>query len=220
MGIMSKTYSNCALDGAIRYFMWVHMSTASSLELRKEMSTISPFILESFFECFLIKVSVEKLTADKTLQFTLFTRLLCCAPQDMSFRFICNVLRDFPYIQGKYLIIGILKQLFTTKFPKQTTGESKEFAAIKDNKSKEDDLAAHLSKLKIDDSDLVTTKFIDLTLKKMSELTKIISAALKSGEISHQPSIHPKSPNKSKTHSPTPRLRRSVSSKSPQSTKK
>lgn len=45
------------------------------------------------------------------------------------------------------------------------------------------------------------------------------SHTLNSGEVSHQPSIHPKSPNKSKTHSPTPRLRRSVSSKSPQSTK-
>lgn len=189
IGIISKMHSNRAVDGAIRYFMWVHMSTSSSLKLRKEMATISPFVLESFFECFLIKVSARELASDKTLQCTLFTRLLCCAPENISFRFICNVLRDFPYGQGKYLIIGILKQLFTTKFPKETDHEkipSTVVSGKSQSEGKEDDLASQLSNLKIDDSNLITTTFIDLTSEKMSIITSIINDAIKEAKDSKE----------------------------------
>lgn len=186
LGIMSQMYSNDAVDGAIRYFIWVHVTTNSCVKLREELSSLSPFILEPFFECFLIRISTTTHEENKTIQYTLFTRLLCCAPESVSFQFICNVLQEFPYIEGKYLVIGILKHLFTNKFPKESN--TKELSVIvedqDDKKEVDDELTSKLSGLKIGDSkndgkNNDNETIINLTLERMSIMTDIIKDAIK-----------------------------------------
>ena len=192
LGIMSKIYSNSVVDGAIRYLMWVCVNTTSCSHLRKQMSQLSPFILSAFLECFLIKVSLEKVAEQKTIEFTLFTRLLVCTPESISFQFIANVLSDFPYIEGKYLIIGILKHLFTTKFPKAEEVNDNELHSS--NQTKEKELIDKLSSMQISDSngkDMAAKNSdseekeednnmaINLTMQRMSELTNIIKDSIK-----------------------------------------
>lgn len=48
-----------------------------------------------------------------------FTCLLVCTFESTVFQFLTDVLSDFPYVGGKYLIIGIFKYHFITKFTKR-----------------------------------------------------------------------------------------------------
>lgn len=192
LGIVSKIYSNNAVDGAIRYLIWICVNNNSCPDLRRQMSQLSPFILSAFLECFLIKVSLEKRAESKTIQFTLFTRLLVCAPESIAFQFITNVLSDFPYIEGKYLIIGILRHLFTTKFPKIKEVDDNEL--YYSDQTKEKELVDKLSSMQISNTegkDVVvnnndtkekeddTNMAINLTIQRMSELTNIIRDSIK-----------------------------------------
>lgn len=195
LGIMSKIYSNSVVDGAVRYLMWVCVNNTSCSDLRNQMSRLSPFILSAFLECFLIKVCFEKSVEAKTMQFTLFTRLLVCTPESVAFHFITNVLADFPYFEGKYLIIGLLKHLFTTRFPKVKESSDNDLHSI--DLISEKNLTNNFSKVKISDSnakgiDTITTNdigvvekikennmAINLTAQRMSEITNIIRSSMK-----------------------------------------
>lgn len=131
--------------------MWVCINNISCSNLRKQISHFSPFILSPFLEeCFIIKVYLENAADAKTLKSTLFTCLLVCTFESIAFQFITDVLSDFPYVRGKYLITGILKHHFITKFTKRK--ESNDGHLHSTDQISDKHLTNTLSNMKISDS--------------------------------------------------------------------
>lgn len=175
----SNLYDNSVVEGACKYFIWVALNHTEYRKLREEMSKVPSFVLRCFLQCLILKACSQASEETRMVSFTLLTRLLCIISEDISYQFLVNVLRSFPYPHGKSAVLIILKDLILKKCPYKSDDDI-------------DSLSKDFSKLKIKNKELETDPkfYITLTQARMKQIHDIAISTIKS--VSKEETDHSK----------------------------
>lgn len=172
----SPLFENLNVIGAARYWLWVSVTNYTCSELREQLCQISDYLVKTMFKTLLLKTCQESAVMWRMVSFTLLTRLLCLAKQDLAFEFIEETLQDFPYPHGKSAVLVTLSDLIMKTKKDKSLAQSKE-TSKKDTDA--DDLADKMQNLKINES-----SFIDLTEERMRVISDLAHKAI---DIASQP---------------------------------
>lgn len=109
--LFSENFNHKAVESICRYWLWVAVTTTSTLKLKEDFRQLPTVIVKTFLQMLLLKNCLQKNDQVKNISFTLLTRILCLLPEDNSFEFIIDTLLTCPYTNAKIVILKILKEL-------------------------------------------------------------------------------------------------------------
>lgn len=166
----SPVFENLNIQGSTRYWLWVSLTNNTCPELREQLSSISDYLVKVFLKTILLKTCVESSSLQRMVSFTLLTRLLCLAKEDLAFEFIVETLEDFPYPHGKSAVLVTLSDLIM-KTKKETPVAKASVTA--NDATHADELTDQLNNLSIKES-----SYIHMNEGRMEKITSLALEAI------------------------------------------
>lgn len=175
--LFAKSAVNNSGEGALQFFMWVFITRETCSSLRQILQEMSQTILYSFLSCLLLRICNAGKPKDiLMMDSTLLTRILCLSPTDLICNFGLDNLKNLPYVNGKLLILKILKDLIMKE--NTTTIINKD-----DDKDKDiHDVIEKIDKLDLKNEDKKVTHYLELNMNQMLSLQEIVQDLIQSME--------------------------------------
>ncbi|EDO17568.1 hypothetical protein Kpol_534p49 [Vanderwaltozyma polyspora DSM 70294] len=111
--LYADVYRNNSSENIARYWLWVSIINSSIEKARSNLKELPSYVFSVFFEVLLTRNLAEHNEETRLSSFTLLTRLLCLAPEDVAFDVIMQVLEEKRNLPAKSCVLGIMKDLTT-----------------------------------------------------------------------------------------------------------
>lgn len=115
-GFVHPTFTNRGLQDVAVFWSWftVHSLLKTPRKLELEIAAIPAPVLLTYLQALLFAtVSTSNSLYFRYTTFTLLTKILSLAPEDVAYTFLKNSLLDCPFENAKAALVGVLKELLT-----------------------------------------------------------------------------------------------------------
>lgn len=183
-GMIHSSFINKGYNDMVVFWSWysIHQATLQKTNLSLELSKIPKLLLQSYFQVLLFILITSRTSPElRFTTLTLLTKVLAHAPEETSYSFLIDSLRECPYENLKTALVGVLKELvFKQKTDFEDLSDKLEKASINDK-----DAPARPPPLPKRNSSR-STRYITLTQERVDELLDIIRSSIEDTLISDE----------------------------------